>query len=355
MKHFTSALTVTALLSTVLITLCPPKAKAQQPESTPAAQTTTSQPRDTVYLRLSTRDVPVIDAENELLLMIDNQIIGTTNDTPLLIDGQPTYSIYMPSSDKTAQLICGDKLNGLAGALFIQRKKFDDGHQAYLQIKREEPDIFSDMTLPQFKGGDIVYFRRWVSQHITYPVKLAQEGVQGAVIAGFTIEPDGSLAHISIIASPNESLSREVTRTLQKSPLWTPGTENGEATRYSFVIPIVFRAESDPVISDPDEPIKESDLIVSFQGGDLNTFRKWVSERLVYPKEYHGGTPSAYVKVSFVVKKNGKIANIKILESPHLAFSEEAIRVLNTAPRFDPITYCGEPIELEFSFRQNVY
>lgn len=359
MKLFTSSITLTAfsLLSTVF--LYTQEVKAQQPESTPETQPTTSQPRDTVYLRLSTKNVPPFDANNEILLMVEDKIIGTTNDKLLLIDGQPIYSLFEPSSDKIAQYICGDKLNGMAGVLFIQRQKFDDGHQAYLQIKLEKPDISSDMTLPQFKGGDIVNFRRWVSQHVTYPIKLAQEGVQGVVIAGFTIEPDGSLAHISIINSPSESLSREVIRTLKKSPLWTPGSENGEPTRYSFIIPIIFRAESDPVTSDPDEPIKESDLIVSFQGGDLNTFREWVSERLIYPEEYHGGTPSAYVKVRFVVKKNGKIANIKILESPHLAFSEEAIRVLNTAPRFDPILYRGKPIELEFSitliFRQNVY
>ncbi|MCL2562043.1 MAG: energy transducer TonB [Rikenellaceae bacterium] len=101
-----------------------------------------------------------------------------------------------------------------------------------------------------------------------------------------------------------------------------------------------------------------------FRGGHLNTFRTWVSENARFPKdpiqEHLANNPNyvpnrpvlvadGTVTVLFVVEKDGRLGNIRIINSTNRALDTEVMRVLRSSPRWEPGKQGGEPVRVEFA------
>ena len=80
------------------------------------------------------------------------------------------------------------------------------------------------------------------------------------------------------------------------------------------------------------EPFIIAEKMPSFQGGDLNTFRTWVQERIQYPAEAAKQKIQGRVVTSFIVEKDGSVSNINVLQSPGKLLSDEASRVIGNVP-----------------------
>ncbi|MBP9486381.1 MAG: TonB family protein, partial [Alistipes sp.] len=77
----------------------------------------------------------------------------------------------------------------------------------------EEPFLVVD-TPPQFNGGDIGEFRRWVQMNVKYPAEALGKNIYGKVLVTFVIEKDGSVGNAEIFKSPDKSLADEVLRVI---------------------------------------------------------------------------------------------------------------------------------------------
>jgi len=87
-----------------------------------------------------------------------------------------------------------------------------------------------------------------------------------------------------------------------------------------------------------------------FQGSeDPTTFRNWVQTRMRYPAIASENGVHGIVTVTFVVDRDGSVTDIDILASPDRSLSDEAIRVLNTSPRWTPGSQRGEPVRVRYS------
>lgn len=95
-------------------------------------------------------------------------------------------------------------------------------------------------TQPSFPGGDAA-LSEWVVSNLQYPSISQEEGIQGRVIVGFVIEPDGSITNIEVVKSVDTYLDRAATQLVSKMPKWNPGTVSGKPVRTSYRIPIAFR------------------------------------------------------------------------------------------------------------------
>jgi len=87
----------------------------------------------------------------------------------------------------------------------------------------------------------------------------------------------------------------------------------------------------------------------TFQGGDLNTFRNWVNEKLRYPPVASENGIQGTVTVKFVIERDGSLTNIEVLRSPDNSLSEETIRVLKTSPKWQPGRQRGNPVRVAFN------
>ena len=117
---------------------------------------------------------------------------------------------------------------------FVPYSKLINGDAIY-----DESDGYSELA-PAFPGGNAA-MPEWLREHIKYPQKCQELGIQGTVITRFVVEKDGSIGEIEIVQSPDPDLSQEAVRVIKAMPKWTPAMENGKPARTRFNFPIEFR------------------------------------------------------------------------------------------------------------------
>ena len=113
-------------------------------------------------------------------------------------------------------------------------------------------------------------------------------------------------------------------------------------------------AQPDPILPVPpkdlgvliEEPLVFPEVMPAYPGGDTQMLKDVLSN-LVYPQLCLENEVEGKVFVQFVVEKNGKISNPKILRQPEGDLGEllgmEAIRVVRKLKEFAPGTTNGEP------------
>ncbi|WP_259071585.1 TonB family protein [Mucilaginibacter sp. X4EP1] len=86
----------------------------------------------------------------------------------------------------------------------------------------------------------------------------------------------------------------------------------------------------------------------SFKGG-LDAFYKYLGGHIHYPEDELNRNIQGKVFISFVVEKDGKVSNIKVLKSVTPNIDAEAIRVIKNSPLWVPATLFGKPVRVYYS------
>lgn len=82
----------------------------------------------------------------------------------------------------------------------------------------------------------------------------------------------------------------------------------------------------------------------SFKKGDLSSFRDWVQKRLRYPAEAEKRGLQGKVYLSFIVDTDGSLSNVTVLYGSHPLLDDEALRVVNSSPKWTPGYSSGNPV-----------
>lgn len=107
--------------------------------------------------------------------------------------------------------------------------------------------------------------------------------------------------------------------------------------------------EVEEEVIEEDAPFIRVEKMPSFQGGDLNTFRNWVQGKLHYPQIAQENGISGRVVLSFVIEKDGTLTNIEVLQAPDRSLSEEAVRVLQTSPKWEPGMQSNKAVRVKYT------
>ena len=87
-----------------------------------------------------------------------------------------------------------------------------------------------------------------------------------------------------------------------------------------------------------------------FMGKDANAFSDWVQKRIKYPE-------NAYVQgqviLSFVIDKNGNVANVNVIKKLAPELDAEAVRVVSSSPKWTPAQQKYTAVDFEFMFPIN--
>lgn len=116
-------------------------------------------------------------------------------------------------------------------------------HEEVVEQEVEEevlPFVAVDQK-PSFQGGDANDFSRWVNARLVYPEIAKENGVEGRVVLQFTISKDGRLEGVTVLSSPDESLSQEAVRVVSASPKWEPGRQRDRAVKVAYTFPVIYR------------------------------------------------------------------------------------------------------------------
>jgi len=109
------------------------------------------------------------------------------------------------------------------------------------------------------------------------------------------------------------------------------------------------KIEPTVLASDPSEPIyvKVEDM-PEFPGGEL-ALRKYIVRSVKYPVITQESGIEGKVYVSFIIDKYGEVTNARVVKSVEELLDQEALRVINSLPRWKPGKQNGEVVNVSYT------
>ena len=87
-----------------------------------------------------------------------------------------------------------------------------------------------------------------------------------------------------------------------------------------------------------------------FQGGDANTFSKWVNSKLVYPEIAKENGVQGRVTLQFTVNTDGSVSNVTVLRGVDPSLDKEAVRIVSSSPKWEPGRQRERPVKVTYTF-----
>lgn len=109
-----------------------------------------------------------------------------------------------------------------------------------------------------------------------------------------------------------------------------------------------------PIIQQEEEKAEESQVFFivedmpEFPGGEL-ALRKFIANAIKYPVIAQENGIQGKVYVNFVVDKDGSITNAKIARGVDPSLDKEALRVVNSLPKWKPGMQRGKPVKVSYT------
>ena len=133
-----------------------------------------------------------------------------------------------------------------------------------------------------------------------------------------------------------------------------PFVTNEELKRTIVNIPIdvqiePVKEEFKEITKDPEETILFPEEQASFMGGNINEFRTWVLNNIIYPPIAIENGIFGKVTVQFCVNSKGEVVDIKFVRSIDPSVDNEVLRVISSAPIWTPARQGGRPVKQLFT------
>ena len=120
-------------------------------------------------------------------------------------------------------------------------------------------------------------------------------------------------------------------------------------SEFSEDIEIVQNIEVVEEAAEDDAPFIIAEEMPKFQGGDLMKFRSWVQGKLKYPQIAQENGISGKVTLTFVIERDGSHTNIQVMQSPDRSLADEAVRVLQSSPKWTPGKQRNAPVRVRYT------
>lgn len=101
--------------------------------------------------------------------------------------------------------------------------------------------------------------------------------------------------------------------------------------------------QNDTLLNEP--IVADFDAGPVFSGGQ-EALNKYFSSSIVYPPSQIASGSEGIVYVSFVVNSAGKVKKARVLRSTNINFDDEALRVVNMMPDWQPATKNQKPVSV---------
>lgn len=209
----------------------------------------------------------------------------------------------------------------------------------------------------EYPGGDDAMYK-FIAKTIRYPVIALENGIQGRIIAEFTIKKDGTISDIKIVKSVDPSLDKEAIRLIQAMQKWIPAEKDGQKVEYRKTVPILFKTQGEEQASvdasssssDPNEVVviglKKANVhkTAEFPGG-REALTRFINKTLKYPVIASENGIEGTVLCTFTVTEDGTITDAKITNGIDPSLDKEALRIINAMPKWTPAEKDGKKVE----------
>ncbi len=290
-------------------------------------------------------------------LLIQNSSIIKTN----ILTHNFSYSLlkrrlFMIKKSKNP-LLFSLKLTGVAIAVSIvffacsgpaSNEDLLDKHTENKSVETEseydDANVFTVVEeMPEFVGGneELIAF---LSKNIKYPKEAKDNDIEGKVIVSFVIDTDGSVTDAEVVRSVGSGCDEEAVRVVSSMPKWIPGKQRGKAVKVSFKLPINFALDA----GSKDQVFQVVEIMPEYPGGEKALF-SFLGNNIKYPEVAKKNKVTGRVFVTFVVEKDGSVADVKLLKGIGSGCDEEAMRVIKSMPNWKPGTQRGKAVRVQYN------
>lgn len=121
--------------------------------------------------------------------------------------------------------------------------------------------------------------------------------------------------------------------------------ETGEAMEIKYVAPTVEEEE------DPEEQtiFEVVEQMPEYPNGGMAGLMQFLSKNIEYPTIAQENGTQGRVTVQFVVNKDGSIVDAKVLRGVDPYLDKEALRVINSMPKWKPGMQRGKPVRVKYT------
>ena len=96
-----------------------------------------------------------------------------------------------------------------------------------------------------------------------------------------------------------------------------------------------------------DKVLEKAEVMPEYPGGD-QAMMDFVAKNVQYPQEARDKEISGRVLVSFIVEKDGSIADVKVVKGIGGGCDEEAVRVVKAMPKWKPGKDKGKSVRVSY-------
>jgi TonB family protein len=218
---------------------------------------------------------------------------------------------------------------------------------------------------PEYAAGQFALQQYLKSARL--PAEVKEGRVQGAVFVNFVVRPTGRLTDVFVTRGLSAATNAEALRLIQAMPNWRPGRRNDEAVATRYALEVRFQKpveavtqQSAPDLSSlaPDHRVTEEvvenkvytyvEQMPEFPGG-REAMMKHIQSNTKYPALALRNQVEGRVFVSFVVKPDGSVSDVKLLKGIGSGCDEEAVRVINSMPIWTPGKQNGRTVAVSYT------
>ena len=110
----------------------------------------------------------------------------------------------------------------------VLKYKLFSGKSSITMTSEEINKQVESIKMPEFNDGTFNDFTKWTNARLIYPEIAKENGIHGKVKVGFTIDRNGNVCDVKVLAGCDYSLDKEAGRVVSQSPKWKPARLNGK-------------------------------------------------------------------------------------------------------------------------------
>ena len=204
----------------------------------------------------------------------------------------------------------------------------DDDNTVYTSVK----------IMPEFPGGEAAMKKYFADKMQSWESK---KPIWGKVFVQFVIGKDGMVEpeNVKITSNLESEVNEKVIDWVKSMPKWSPGmrleSKSGKVAkvlaRVSMNIPVELSVKGE----EQEQIFVIVEHMPEFPGGDI-ALRKFIADNIIYPQEAISKGIQGKVFVQFVINKEGDVVNAKIARGIDPTLDNEAIRVIQSLPKWKP-------------------
>lgn len=208
-------------------------------------------------------------------------------------------------------------------------------------------------VMPEFPGGMSTLIE-YISKNIKYPEAGKAKGIQGRVTVQFVVNQDGSISNTKILRGLSPEFDAEALRLFNSMPKWKPGMQRGQAVRVKYTCPVVFALSdgkskvNEEAVVDANGVYRVVEIMPEFPGG-MNALMGYISKNLQYPKEAQTKGLQGRAIVQVIIDAEGNVTQPKIIKGIDPLLDAEAIRLVNTMPKWTPGKEKGKNVAVRYT------